>query len=325
MRTNINRALATLFLLAGFCMPAHSQTDQKKTEETEETEKADKTHYYRILGGYQGAIGNSAAPKGAFYFDVFASTPITDKWRTWGSVRITATPRQVNASVKEFIPSLPEQVGSVKINEIGHSGEAIFGLERRFKLKVNDKYRIGLIGGAGITIPATPRESIEVFRVSPELAETFPQTQGKEFVAFVPPEFDRVLYQWQVGVRFTTLENQSNPDPEATFEISYGGNEFLTGRLIRTPVMKAEAMYRMPDIPSPSKSIKFRLYLFYGGSYRLGELSTRTPLVLEGAPEGTNVPAPNVAIVVKPRSRLDISRFGIAIDFRCIFSDCSSN
>jgi hypothetical protein len=83
---------------------------------------------YRLLGGYEGAIGNSASPKGQYYFEAFATTPLDRRGdRTWGFARITAAPTQVDAPISTFLPGLATNLGGVKVNQIGHSGEFMFG------------------------------------------------------------------------------------------------------------------------------------------------------------------------------------------------------
>src|SRR5262245_23824116 len=59
--------------------------------------------YIRVVGGYQGAIGHSAVPKGQYYFGAFGETPIVAGLWTWGSVDIAAAPRQVDIPIGTFI------------------------------------------------------------------------------------------------------------------------------------------------------------------------------------------------------------------------------
>jgi hypothetical protein len=79
----------------------------------------------RLLGGYQGAAGNSAAPKGRYYFEVSGEAPLKGTFNTWGFARINAVPQQVSAPVQDFITNLATNVGEVKVNELGHSAEFV--------------------------------------------------------------------------------------------------------------------------------------------------------------------------------------------------------
>jgi hypothetical protein len=79
-------------------------------------------------------------------------------------------------------------------------------------------------------------------------------------------------------------------------------------------VVRAEGYWKLTSFAETHAP---EIYIFASGMYKLGDSHISTPLILEPA-SGVTVPASNVAIVVTPLSNLDITRFGVAIDFGCV-------
>ena len=91
--------------------------------------------------------------------------------------------------------------------------------------------------------------------------------------------------------------------------MTVGQNEYVTGGKFHGPVMRIEGFF-----PLPYEDLKF-INLFATAMLRPGGSRTSTPLVLQPAPDGTVVPAPNVALVVRPQPNRDYYRIGAGIDF----------
>jgi len=279
-------------------------------------EDGKKQYFYRLIGGYTGSIGRSAAPKGQYYFEVFASTPLdSGATRTWGSVKVASTPHQVDAPIQKFVAELATNIGNVKVNEIGHSGEFLIGLERRIPLSLVP-FNFSPIIAVGATTPINPEENISMFQVDSDnsvLAQRFPATVGKQYVAFVPPQRDGAYWQYQAGVRLTTLQDRETATPEASVDLTLGQNQAITEGRFHGAVFRFEAMLHL------NPKFKVPVYLFATGVMRLASAEFTDPLILAPAPSNVTAPAPNVAVVTFPPSRLDLTRFGIGVDLIGIF------
>jgi hypothetical protein len=275
---------------------------------------------YRLLGGYEGAIGNSASPKGQYYFEAFATTPLNTRGdRTWGFARITAAPTQVDAPISTFLPDLAKNLGNVNVNQIGHSGEFMFGWEHRFPLSYK-VFDISPIVGLGGTTPINPQDNVDVFvNDENQTKSLYPSAVGKTYIAFVPPQRNGPYWQYVAGARFTTLENTESKIPEATFDLTLGQNQLITGGSFRGPVLRFDAMLNATDITNKI-AFPIPLYFFVTGMWKTSRAGFSEPLILSKPSNSVPVPGDNVAIITTPPSSLDITRFGVGIDLAKLFA-----
>jgi hypothetical protein len=275
---------------------------------------------YRILAGYEAAIGNSAAPKGQYYFEVFATTPLNKTAdRTWGFVRIAATPTQVDAPVQTFVTNLATNIANVNINQIGHSGEFMFGWEHRFPLSFS-VFTVSPIAGFGGTTPINPTANVNVFTNNDaEIQNFYPSAVGKKYVAFVPPSREGVYWQYVAGARFTTLQDTESKVPESTLDLTLGQNQAITEGRFHGPVLRFDAMLNIANSLPRFSGYSLPFYVFVTGMWKTTTSRFTDSLILNPAPAGVTVPGDDVAIVTTPPSRLDLTRFGIAIDLAAVF------
>jgi hypothetical protein len=134
----------------------------------------------------------------------------------------------------------------------------------------------------------------------------------KEFVSFIQSDRDRFFRQYYVGLRMQTfffnLFNMPIQRFPTQLDIAIGQNEFVTGGRLRGPVVRIDGF-----VPLPYDRLKF-ITLFGTAMLRPGRATIGVPLVLQAAPDGTPVPAPNVFLVALPQPNRDYYRVGFGID-----------
>ena len=138
---------------------------------------------------------------------------------------------------------------------------------------------------------------------------------GKQFVAFTLPDRDRFFRQAYGGFRLMTHFQEDNTDQPkvrfpATFDITYGFNESVTGGRIRGGVMRLEGF-----VPLPYSSASW-IYLFGTGMFKpAAKARIERPFLLDPAPQGTLPTNPSAVIITTPQSDRDYYRVGVGIDF----------
>lgn len=295
--------------------------------------------FSRAIVGFEQAGASSAKSVQKYFFDLTISTPLPfqrnidpyfgPRSRAWGTVRVTSVPQQVTSSVGTFATGFATQAAGVKVNEIAQAIEFLGGVEIRlltgpgklplpfgsFDNSTTNKFTLSLIAGGGATTPFTPRDTLEVFKVSPGAPGLPAQAQGKDFVAFVSPDRDRFFRQFYAGLRARTYYFTSGNEDipllryPATLDVTFGQNEAVTGGRLRGGVLRLEGFF-----PLPYENLNY-INLFGTAMMKLSRTRITEPLILEPAPAGTTVPASNVVIVTVPQINRDYYRMGVGIDF----------
>ena len=257
--------------------------------------------------------------------------------RIFSDVRITTVPQQISSGIGQFAGQFAQQVANLKVNEIAQSTEFLAGTEIRltgtnraltsFDGTTSQRFTLNLVLQAGATTPLTPKETLEVFDIRDptlnsserdRLGISFPQTKAKgtEYVAFTTKDRDRFFRQYYGGFRFKTYyfrDGQRLSRFPSTVDVSFGGNEAVTGGRFHGGVVRTDFFQAIP-VGGWAGSI------FFYGTFLLKPVRTNIvdPLILRPAP-GIVVPASNVAIVFSPQTNRDYYRIGIGVELLSLF------
>jgi hypothetical protein len=293
--------------------------------------------FSRAIVGFEQAGASSAKSAQRYFFDLTLSAPLPfqkridpyfgPRARAWGTVRITSVPQQISSSVATFAAGFGTEVGKLRVNEVAQAAEFLGGFEYRlfsgkrvlspfgsFDNSTTNKFTLSFMAGGGAITPLNPRDTLEVFKVTPGAPGLPPAAIGKDFVAFVSPDRDRFFRQYYAGLRFQTYYFSSiNEDIPlnrypATLDITFGQNESLTGGRLRGGVLRLEGFY-----PLPYDKLKF-INLFGTAMMKLSRTRISDPLILAPATVDV-VSSPNTAIITVPQINRDYYRVGVGIDF----------
>lgn len=291
----------------------------------------------RVVGGFEQSGASASKSKQNFFYDMFITVPFPfrqavdrdfgPRFRLWGDIRIASAPRDFSLPVREFVANPAQELGATKVSEVAQSADYLIGFEFNlgglvkllpsFDRKTKQKFSIGLIAAVGGITPLNPRDTLQVFKVSPEAVNRFPQATGKDFIAFVSPDRDRFFRQYFVGFRLKTYYFSLVDRPlyrfPAVLDVAWGINESVTGGRVHGGVFRLDAFY-----PLPWESSRF-VFLFGTALLKPARARITDPLILEAAPNTVTVPAPNVAIVTLPQINRDYYRFGVGVDAISLF------
>ena len=286
----------------------------------------------RAFVGYEQSGAAASKHEQNYFFDLFISKSFPfrqaidpdfgERLRTWVDFRFGSVPQSGEATLGEFSSGFSTQVSALKVKDVARVFEFMGGLEYRltgnsallpsFDRQTKQKFSMSLIAGAGVTTPTNPLESITTFKVTPGAPGLPEAAANKEFVSFIQSDRDRFFRQYYVGLRMQTfffnLFNMPLQRFPTQLDIAIGQNEFVTGGALRGPVVRIDGF-----VPLPYDRLKF-INLFGTAMLRPGHATTGVPLVLQPAPEGTTVPAPNVALIALPQPNRDYYRVGFGID-----------
>jgi len=293
----------------------------------------------RTIVGFEQAGVSAAQSKQDFFFDLMYDRPLAGPrnrylgapLRSWGNLRISSVPQQIDSGVAQFATEFAQQVGNLKVNQVAQSFEFLGGIQYRlfpFKTAQGAQYAatppdkvqrqvvsLNLIAGGGVITPLSPRDSIQIFDVpsnQPSFFTQYPQAMGKQFVAFTLQDRNRFFRQAYGGLRFMThfLGDTSRLRFPETFDLTYGFNESVTGGRIRGGVLRLEGF-----APIPYASASW-IYFFGTGIFKPGAHAiTANPFILDQAPAGTLPTNPNAVIIPTPQADRDYYRIGVGIDF----------
>ncbi len=250
------------------------------------------------------------------------------RWRSWGNLRISSVPVSVNTPLAEFATNFAGQVGQLPVNRVAQAFEFLGGVEARlaespkvyrgFDGKTSQVFTLNLLVSGGVITPLSPQQSVQLFKVptnQPGFFTAFPQAQGKQLVAFVLPDRDRFFRQAYAGLRVASNyieDNEQFPKRRfpATFDITYGFNESVTGGRIRGGVMRLDGF-----LPIPYSDVSW-IYLFGTGLFKPGtRASIQSPFLLDPAPTGSSATDPTAVVISTPQANRDYYRIGFGIDF----------
>jgi hypothetical protein len=271
----------------------------------------------RLVAGFDISGASSTSAEQKFFLDSMLTAPVP--------LHIGGTPystkpldRKLWLFVNPRISSVP-QTSSVTTSDInlgaaflgpvltGKASDIVqsFGLRTGFEfnfiapykgarfgsgMKDTDaRFTISLIGGVGFVTPLTQKaDTLQVFKITPEVAERFPEakdaltraTNPKQNVAFSTPDRSRFLRQYFGGVRFkTTYFGKNEETPKNIFpgmiDLTVGQNEAVTGGVLRGTVLTVDGVYPLPFLPA--------FHIFGSANVALGADHSLTPLQLQTA------------------------------------------
>lgn len=287
----------------------------------------------RAVVGYEQSGAASARREQDYFFDLFVSStfPLSQKinpdfgerFRTWGAYRIASIPQSGESSLGAFASGFSTNVSGLRVRDVARVFDFLGGVEYRltgndallpsFARDTRQKFSVSLIASFGAVTPTSPLDSITTFRVSPDAPGLPPAARGKEFVAFVQSDRDRFFRQYYGGARiqgfFFTKHNMPIQRFPLQLDMTIGQSEFVTAGRLRGAVTRFDGYF-----PLPYNQLSF-LNLYGTAQLRLTRANTGIPLVLQLAPDGTTVPAANVALVELPQPNRDFYKIGVGIDF----------
>lgn len=293
--------------------------------------------WLRTIVGFEQAGVSAAQSQQNFFMDLYYDRPLAfnddedlgPALRSWGNLRITSVPQQINTDVATFASTFAQQVGQLKVNQVAQAFEFLGGVQYRLWASgrdpdyassdpvhdpnVHNRVSVNFILGGGVITPLSPKDSVQIFDVpanQPNFFTLYPQASGKQFVAFTLPDRDRFFRQAYGGFRLMThfLRDTRTRAPEM-FDLTYGFNESITGGRIHGGVMRLEGF-----VPIPYANLSW-IYLFGTGMFKPGAHATIAhPFLLASAPAGTLPTDPNAVIISTPQADRDYYRVGIGID-----------
>jgi hypothetical protein len=297
----------------------------------------------RAMVGYEQSGAAAAKHDQNYLFDLFISKSFPmrqkidpdfgEKLRTWIDFRFGSVPQAGDVTLGDFATGFATQVKGLKVKDVARVVEFNAGLEYRlggnsallpsFDRLTKQKFSLSLIASGGFTTPTNPLDSISIFKVPTGGVPGFPQTVGKDFVAFIQSDRDKFFRQYYVGLRMQTfffnLFNMPMQRFPAQLDVAVGQNEFVTGGKLKGPVVRIDGFF-----PLPYDGLKF-VNIFGTAMLRPGHSVTGVPLVLQTAPDGTVVPAPNVTLISLPQPNRDYYRFGFGIDLMSLIQKWASS
>jgi hypothetical protein len=296
----------------------------------------------RAIVGYHQAGASSAKFSQNFFFDFFIMRSLSDdhlwqkhNWNLWGDARIASSPQQVTTGVGTFATDFATQVSNLPVNQLAQGADFQTGLEYVLReWEPNASYRmlglVGYFGAMGVFQP--PNAQMEIFNVPdktslqyPAFAVQFPSAANAKYVGFVPPNRERFYRNYGFGVRITTFDKQQPLAPPATYTLSFGEDEAITGGTFRSVVSKIDVFYPLPISWNAGK-YKF-LYLFGNVNLRLSKATSIPTFALQN-PNANGITVqpfdPNLAIITVPSSR-DTYRIGAGVDLINLIQSIAGN
>jgi hypothetical protein len=285
----------------------------------------------RAIVGYHQAGASSAKFSQNFFFDFFIMRALSPKplwetqWNLWGDVRIASSPQQVTTGVGTFATNFASQVSRLPVNQLAQSADFQTGLEYRLHTweRSSGHRMIGVVGFFGAMGTFQPPEAqMQIFNVPdksslqyPAFVKQFPSAANAKFIGFVPPNRERFYRSFGFGVRVTTFDKGDALAPPASYTLTFGEDEAITGGLFTSVVSKIDVFYPLPLGPSDKWTYKF-VYLFGTANLRLSR-ATEIPTFALQDPNANGVTVqpfdPNLAIVVVRNTR-DTYRIGFGVD-----------
>jgi hypothetical protein len=296
----------------------------------------------RAVIGFEQAGGSATKAEQHYFFDFFIDRALkSKKWSLWGEVRIASFPKQIDTPVAQFAIDFATNVGNLKVNELAESADFATGLDFHpwnWDVGTDANRRLGFIFSVGASGPFEPSTRLKLFQTPdpaspqyPPFAAQFPTAAHSPYVGFIPPDRDRFYRSWGLGIRLTTayfgkdaegkVDRKSISRAPATYTVTFGQDENVSGGSLRGPTAKFDAFYPLP-IKGGQSATRF-LYLFGTAAMRLTRARNFTPFVLAPAPSCTGTPSPtcvnitgsepSVAIISTPSTR-DSYRIGVGVD-----------
>jgi len=296
----------------------------------------------RTIIGFEQVGASSAQSVQKFFFNIYISAPLPFKfnknfddvigprYRTWGDIRMTSVPQQIQSSVKAFATEFGNKISELKVNEVAQAVEFKAGLEMLLgKLDQSEKttYTFSLIAAAGATTPLKPTDTVGIFKVTPEMKALYPSYDfsGKDYAAFVKPERDRFYRQYSIGMRIKSYNrptnNQTGTDlvykSPAMVDLTLGLNDAATGGQMGLKNLVFQLDGFLPLVINDNINI----FLYGSAVLKTSHTKISYPKVFELASAEVKFPASNVLQIDDPELNRDYYRIGIGIELYSLFKD----
>jgi hypothetical protein len=266
-----------------------------------------------VIGFQQaGASGSKLAQ--SFFFDFFIDRGLASpRWSLWGNVRIASAPQETTSPVAAL--DAAGRLAQLHLDQMAQHAGFSTGLDYHpWTWNAGGAMRrLGLIASVGATAPLDRTSTVELFvmpdRGSPQyaaFASVFPGARESAYIGFLASGRRRFFRSWEAGIRLATFGAGA---PAATYSLTAGQDEAITGGRMQGFVGKIDVFY---PLPVALRGTRY-LYMFGSAGTRLGRAAGAPALILEAAPATVKGFEPNVAIVSVPSNR-DLYRIGIGID-----------
>jgi hypothetical protein len=247
-------------------------------------------------------------------------------WNIWGDVRIASFPQQISTPVGTFVSNFGTQVSNLPVNQLSQSADFQTGPEfavHHWDRPGGIERLLGLVGYVGaLGTFQTPSAQMQIFDVpptsSPQYAgfiKQYPTAAAATYVGFVPPNRERFYRNYGLGLRISTFDTKSLAPP-ATYMISFGQDESITGGHLTSVVGKIDVFYPLPlSLGSKAGNYQF-IYLFGSANLRLSKPTTIPSFALQN-PNATRTAVqpfdPGLVVITVPTTR-DTYRIGVGVD-----------
>jgi hypothetical protein len=318
------------------------------------------------ITGFEQAGASSANSDQEFFFDFFISRPLPGiNWshantfgpalRWWGDVRIASYPQQVNSTISQFATDFGNQVGNLKVNEVGRFGEFRAGIDLRVASLAKafpsngDKQRsmlsiVAYYGALGAFHPPTGaalfassstssliQNLVPVYKIptgdTPQAkafqnaypASKYPalSSAGAQYVAFTFPDRNQFYRQYGAGLRLMTrfYDENGNLLPAPAMVTASFGQH----ELVSGGKLRGVVGNFEGFYPYRLKTPALTVYLFGRANLRLAHAVESQPIVLERAKNASgqqDVPISDPGVVIIAEpSRRDMYTIGVGMDF----------
>jgi hypothetical protein len=166
----------------------------------------------RVIVGLEQSAAGSTAPVQKAAVSLFFSEPLTARLGTWGDVRLSSIPVNVQSTLGTLPADAGKIVGAIPLNELVRSGEFLVGVRYRILGGQGRWSSLSLIASQGAAMPLVPNE-------------------------------DRFYRQYYAGLRVESTQRTH------TVDVSFGQNEAITGGRFRGTVARFDSFYAFPLTP----------------------------------------------------------------------------
>lgn len=291
-----------------------------------------------IIGFHQAGASSAASTQNAFFdFSIIRGlgnhkSLADSRFNIWGNVRVASSPRQISVPVSQFAVGFANSLGQTPVNEMAQSVEFLTGLGLRLAKfqqgggRIRTLEAVAFFGGNGSFTDPFSRGAI--FKVpAPNTASRAEFDRRHKvatpFIGLVPADRERFYRSYGGGFRLTTFEAGKRLSPPASYMVTVGQDQMITGGAYQGPVLRLDVFYPLP-IGKANGRWK-SVFLFGTVNMKLARTSYQTPLAMErycadAKPTdfGCNVTVKNYfdsdVTVVGLASTRDNYRMGVGID-----------
>jgi hypothetical protein len=166
----------------------------------------------RVIVGLEQSAAGSATPVQKAAVSLFFSEPLNARLATWGDLRLSSIPLEVQSTLATLPADAGKIVASVPLNQLVRSGEFLVGVSYRVSGGQSPWSSLMLIASQGAAMPLVPNG-------------------------------DRFFRQYYGGVRVQSTQHTHIVD------ITVGQNEAITGGTFRGAVLRVDSFYALPLTP----------------------------------------------------------------------------